>query len=262
MSSPLFSSLPTISQYGKCTLMEQVFEELEEALASSIRDSERLSVLYEQVTSSNKETRSGKLPSDEDTVHLVCLFSKLQYVNNLLSIRLDRLRCRFTSPEQYNHDNEEDCRLCDDIPKDVLENNSFILETQRMLTKHEKALTKLQHFLWKTYISDALPNTTSREHVESTSSNPSAPILKLCSRNGKWVKTLNNLDLEHSKSGKLSSYGVLMKEYEKQCDNILLLERERNLLLLETSQLEEENTTLRLKNDELNGVIQSLRDIN
>lgn len=240
--------------------MERVFEELEETLTSSIRDSEQLSVLYEQVTSTNKETRSRKLPSDEDTVHLVCLFSKWQYVNNLLSIRLERLRCRFTSPEQFN--NEENCRFCDDIPKDLLEKISFILKTQRMLTKHEKALMELQHFLWKTYISDALPNATSWEHMESTSSNPSAPILKLCTRNGKWVRTLNNLDLEHSKSGKLTSYGVLMKEYEKQCDNILLLERERNLLLLKISQLEEENITLRLKNDELNGVIQSLRDLN
>lgn len=248
MSFQSIHGLPTISKRDEHTLMGCFFQELEVFLANSIEDGQRLSNIVDQVTGLCRHASQIKGHSYEDTVQIICLVSQLQYTNGKLQNRLEQVKER--SPSADNNDSDENPTEYD--PKEMLGILHFVLQTQRIVSTHISLLSKLQFFLWRVGAFDLLPNVESIPQESRSRYSPElSPLKKICTKRGKWIRTYGSLDLEVPETGILTRNGVLLKEYEKQCDNIVLLEKERHALLLEVGRLGTENAALSKKIDEI-----------
>lgn len=257
MSFQSILGLPTISKRDEYTLVGCFFQDLEDCLASSIEDGQRLSNIVDQVTGLCRHASQIKGHSYEDTVQIVCLVSQLQYTNGKLQNHLEQVKER--SPSADNNDSDENPTEYD--PKEMLSTLNFILQTQRMVSTHSRLLIKLLCFLWKVGAFDVLLNVeTIPQESRSCYSPELSPLKTICIRRGKWIRTYGSLDLEVPETGTLTRNGVLLKEYEKQCDNIVLLEKERNALLLEVVRLGTESAALSKKIDELTQANKVLRN--
>lgn len=70
---------------------------------------------------------------------------------------------------------------------------------------------------------------------------------KLINKNGRWIRNCNGVDMENPETQRSTAFGRLKRDFDRQCLNILILEKERNTLLLKANTLESANKALDAK---------------
>lgn len=86
---------------------------------------------------------------------------------------------------------------------------------------------------------------TSTSRDCSISDHSSGP--KLINKNGRWIRNCNGVDMENPETHRSTAFGRLKRDFDRQCLNILILEKERNILLLKANTLESANKALDAK---------------
>lgn len=86
---------------------------------------------------------------------------------------------------------------------------------------------------------------TSTSRDCSISDHSSRP--KLINKNGRWIRNCNGIDMENPETHRSTAFGRLKRDFDRQCLNILILEKERNTLLLKANTLESANKALDAK---------------
>lgn len=96
---------------------------------------------------------------------------------------------------------------------------------------------------------DGNTSTTSRNTSTSRdcsiSDHSSRP--KLINKNGRWIRNCKGIDMENPETQRSTAFGRLKRDFDRQCLNILILEKERNTLLLKANTLESANKALDAK---------------
>lgn len=86
---------------------------------------------------------------------------------------------------------------------------------------------------------------TSTSRDCSISDHSSRP--KLINKNGRWIRNCYGIDMENPETHRSTAFGRLKRDFDRQCLNILILEKERNTLLLKANTLESANKALDAK---------------
>lgn len=81
----------------------------------------------------------------------------------------------------------------------------------------------------------------------------------LINKNGVWIKTYNGIHLESSETRRATAFGRLKQDFDKQCINILILEKERNSLLHRADTLELEKLSMEARFSRLQTEVLELR---
>lgn len=81
----------------------------------------------------------------------------------------------------------------------------------------------------------------------------------LINKNGIWIKTYNGIHLESPDTQRATAFGRLKQDFDKQCVNILILEKERNALLHRADTLELEKVSMDAKYTRLQEEVMELR---
>lgn len=81
----------------------------------------------------------------------------------------------------------------------------------------------------------------------------------IMNRNGVWIKTYNGIHLESSDTRRATAFGRLKRDFDTQCLNIVILEKERNSLLHRADTLELEKLSTEAKYSRLQAEVIELR---
>lgn len=108
------------------------------------------------------------------------------------------------------------------------------------------------------------PEVTS--HEKQTRREETAPIQDdsfetptLINKNGIWIKSFNGIHLESYDTKRATTLGRLKRNFDKQCSNIIILEKERNALLHRTDTLELEKLSMEAKYTRMQAEVMELR---
>lgn len=124
----------------------------------------------------------------------------------------------------------------------------YVVATQGVLNRHNRAVREYQRFFGKV---DAPTFPRRPKDYGAPEYENAIPTKKLCYVHGKWITTYDDVDLRNSSPAVVCQYGDLLKRFEKQCENLSLLEKERNAFEWRAERLEKYNEVLRKKCDQL-----------
>lgn len=253
-------SFMALSVHDKLTDTKRMYRELQAQLRESIGENEELSVLTEETVGRKGETRNYCSLSEQNTISLVCLVSELEISRCLLRKRLDQVEKEIATLESILQSSKGNLDCFEVIESHITDSTGIVDTTQSMISDHKRVMLRIKLILLQVGVLETTQKNpiASPTQLRDTSiyqdyetSITSNPQKKLCIRKGKWIKAYRTLELEDPVSGCLTIHGLLIRDYEKQCDNIVLLERERNAFLLKADQLSEQNVELIKRNEKL-----------
>lgn len=228
-------------------LLQKVVQLLTVNLTEGRRLTEFAHIKYQQI-----QNVSPVSVSEQETIKLACLVSALENEINAIQDALVGPRGCSAVLDQKN---SEISPLQPLGAGYVLNTLNFLARACCLITNHMSAALELQsHLLKIKNINETTLYSTFVDpgDLQSTPSLQTITPQKIkCMKDGKWIVTHGGVELEYPRTGKATAYGMLMKGYEKQCDNIVQLEAERNALLQRCDQLTLHNAELNKKIDSL-----------